>query len=368
MLRGSDCAFSWKWQRLKCPSPRSIRSGSSLAAYVLRQPAAVSVDAALELGSQPRQEARDRVERPLVLARARPWDAAQQPDRVGVARVVEDLLGPSLLDHAAGVEHADAVAHAQDHVEVMADEQHARVELLAHGGDEVEHLALDGRVEAGGGLVEDQQGGILGQRHGDHHALVHPARELVWIAAHDPGRVGDLHLLEHLPRPIAGLVVAHPLQGVDLGHLVADPNRRVKSGGRVLVDHGNPAHAQLAHLGVAHGQQVLARHPDAALAHPPVTGQVAQGRERGRGLAAAGLADEPVGLALCNAKAHAAQDLPPLAADAVLDLDVLELERVVGGHGRGAHRSKAPAIPSASRLTPTTRMAMASAGKSTGHQ
>ena len=54
--------------------------------------------------------------------------------------------------------------------------------------------------------------------------------------------------------------------------------------------------------------------------------------------------------------------------DAVLDLDVLELERVGGGYRGGGHRSNAFAIPSAIMFTPTTRMAMASAGNSTGHQ
>ena len=64
--------------------------------------------------------------------------------------------------------------------------------------DEIEHLGLDGRVEAGGGLVEDEERRVLGERHRDHDALLHPARELVRVAAHHAVRVGDLHLLEHL--------------------------------------------------------------------------------------------------------------------------------------------------------------------------
>ena len=35
------------------------------------------------------------------------------------------------------------------------------LELGAQPGDQIQHLALDGGVEAGGGLVEDQQRGSL---------------------------------------------------------------------------------------------------------------------------------------------------------------------------------------------------------------
>ena len=56
--------------------------------------------------------------------------------------------------------------------------------------DEVEHLGLDRRVEAGRGLVEDQERGVFRQRHRDHDPLLHAARELVWVAVHhrSPGR------------------------------------------------------------------------------------------------------------------------------------------------------------------------------------
>ena len=68
-----------------------------------------------------------------------------------------------VLDDAAGVQHTDPVAHAQDHVEVVADEQHARAELLAQRGDQIEHLRLDRGVETRRRLVEDQQRRILGR-------------------------------------------------------------------------------------------------------------------------------------------------------------------------------------------------------------
>ena len=57
-------------------------------------------------------------------------DAAQQPDGVRMARVVQDLERRPLLDELAGVQHPDAVAHPGDHAEVVADEQQRGAELL----------------------------------------------------------------------------------------------------------------------------------------------------------------------------------------------------------------------------------------------
>ena len=47
---------------------------------------------------------------------------------------------------------------------------------------QLEDLRLDGDVERGGRLVGDEQLRLAGQRHRDHHALAHAARELVRIA------------------------------------------------------------------------------------------------------------------------------------------------------------------------------------------
>ena len=183
------------------PAAEVVERRLLLRADLLREPAAVDEHAGRQVGAELRQEAGDRVQPLLVLAHAAARQAAQQADRVGVARVVEDVVDRALLDEPPRVEHADAVAHLRDHVEVVADEQDARAELLAQHRHEVEHLGLDRRVEPGGRLVEDQQRRVLGQRHRDDHALLHAARELVRVAAHHAVRVGDLHLARASPAP-----------------------------------------------------------------------------------------------------------------------------------------------------------------------
>ena len=44
---------------------------------------------------------------------------------------------------------------------------------------QLQNLRLNGDVERGGGLVGDQQGWLVGQRHGDHDALALPAGKFV---------------------------------------------------------------------------------------------------------------------------------------------------------------------------------------------
>ena len=68
---------------------------------------------------------------------------------------------------------------------------------------QLEHLRLDRDVERRRRLVGDQELGIAGERHGDHHALAHPAGELVRIGVDAARRVGDadeLEQLQHLAR------------------------------------------------------------------------------------------------------------------------------------------------------------------------
>ena len=52
-----------------------------------------------------------------------------------------------------------------------------RAQLL----DQVEHLGLDRRVEAGRRLVQHQQVGVGGERHREHHPLLLAAGQLVRV-------------------------------------------------------------------------------------------------------------------------------------------------------------------------------------------
>src|SRR5690606_3959891 len=105
-----------------------------------------------------------------------------QPPHRGVVAVGGQQRGVrAALDDAAMVQHQDLV-RMHHGGEAVGDDQGG-----AAAGDAVE-LGLDrlfgARVERRGGLVEDQDGGVLEQRAGDGHALLLAAGELEAALAH----------------------------------------------------------------------------------------------------------------------------------------------------------------------------------------
>ena len=108
-----------------------------------------------------------------------------------MARRAHDLFCRPFLQQPAGVEHPDAVAEPGDHPDVVADQQDRRVDLALQRLDQVEHLGLDGRVQRGRRLVQEEHLRIRRERHRDQHALLLPGRELVRVAAEDAGGIAD---------------------------------------------------------------------------------------------------------------------------------------------------------------------------------
>ena len=112
----------------------------------------------------------------------------------------EQLVGGALLHHLAGVHHGDAARHFGDHAHVVGDEHQRHAALLLQAAQQIEDLRLDRHVERRRRLVGDQQARIAGDRHRDHHALVHAARQLVRKVV-EPARGGrNADLLQQLDR------------------------------------------------------------------------------------------------------------------------------------------------------------------------
>ena len=191
--RGNVCARSWYQQRAVAVAEQARAPARRWAALVGER-TAVDEDAAGQLAPSCGRKPGIVSSRPWSFADAAARDAAEQADGVRVPRVLEHGLDGPLLDEPARVEDADAVTHLRDRAEVVADEEHRGIELRLELGDEVEDLGLDRRVEAGRRLVEDQERGILGERHRDHDPLLHAARELMRVAPHHGAHVRDLHL------------------------------------------------------------------------------------------------------------------------------------------------------------------------------
>ena len=72
----------------------------------------------------------------LLSARER-GQRAQQPPRIGVARVAEDILRCAGLDDLARVHHGHAVGDARDDAEVVRDKHRRRAELSLHVAQQI---------------------------------------------------------------------------------------------------------------------------------------------------------------------------------------------------------------------------------------
>ena len=98
------------------------------------------------------------------------------------------------------VHHVHAFAHARDDAEVVRDQDQRRVLLGDELAQQIEDLRLDGDVERSRRLVGDQQLRLAGQRHRDHRALAHAARELVRVVLETGLRARDADTVQRLGR------------------------------------------------------------------------------------------------------------------------------------------------------------------------
>jgi len=98
---------------------------------------------------------------------------------VRVKGLCENLLRPTDLDYLPRVHDCDAVRDVIHHAQVVRDEQVGKAELSLQFHEEIQDLSLDGYVERGCRLVEDDH--VRVQRQGTCNAdsLSLSARELV---------------------------------------------------------------------------------------------------------------------------------------------------------------------------------------------
>ena len=157
---------------------------------------------------------------------------------IGACRPGQHLAARPALDDGAVAHHVDSVGDAPNEPEIVADEHERRAEAAAQCVDELENLRLDRDVESGRRFVGDDQARIVGDRHGDHHALALSAGEFVRIGAKPARPPGETHVVEKLRRAPAGLRAAQSaVRDHRLGDLGADRIERVEGRHRFLKDH-----------------------------------------------------------------------------------------------------------------------------------
>ena len=133
--------------------------------------------------------------------------------------------------------------------------------------DHLEDLGLHGDVECRGRLVGDQHIGVVGDRHGDHHALAHATRELVRVLRGAGPRLRDADDVEQLDRAVPRRRLRHVAVAAD--HLGRPDDRSCASGSAPTADPGRSSRCA-CRVGarmcrVAHADQLLAVHLDRSL-------------------------------------------------------------------------------------------------------
>ena len=126
--------------------------------------------------------------------------------------------------------------------------------------EQLEDLRLDRHVERGRRLVGDEQRGLAGERHRDHHALPHAAGELVRVGVDAGLRRRDADELQHLDRALARLAARLLLVQADgLDDLRAHRVDGVEARHRLLEDHRDLVAADVLHLALGEAEEVAAR-------------------------------------------------------------------------------------------------------------
>ena len=122
----------------------------------------------------------------------------------------------------------------------MGDEDEPHAEAVTQIGHETQDLGLNGDIESGRRLIGDEEIGVVGDRHGDHHPLALTARQFVRIGSHPAFGKGYAHELQEVERALVRRIARDVLVMNDrLDDLAADRVERIERGHRLLEDHGD---------------------------------------------------------------------------------------------------------------------------------
>src|SRR5690606_29810185 len=231
----------------------------------------------------------------------------------------------------------------------------------------VEDLRLDGHVERGSRLVRDQQPRVAGDRHGDHHPLVHAARKLVRKGLEAALRCRDADLAQKLDRAAAAVGAAAALVHFERFHdLETDGEGGGETRDRLLEHHRDVLADDAPPLGGSHGEKIppLEGHSVGGDAAGP--GDQAHERQQRDALAGPGLADDAEHLARLDGEVEAVDGAKEAACRLELDGQIADFDQ--RRHQRFSFGSRASRNPSPARLKARTVIRMASPGKVTTHQ
>ena len=114
------------------------------------------------------------------------------------------------LDDLACIHHDDFVRRFGHQRQVMRNQDQRHIFLLLQLQQQFDDLRLNGHVQRRRRFIRNQQFWPTGNRHRDHHALAHPARELVRVDVQTRCRVRNTHLIQQIDRAGDGFSYYRP--------------------------------------------------------------------------------------------------------------------------------------------------------------
>ena len=108
-------------------------------------------------------------------------DRAQQPFRILMLRIIENIVRRAVFDNLAGVHDGDLVAHIGNDAQIVCDHDDRHADLVLQIHHQFEDLRLDRHIERGGRFIRDEQLRFAGKGDGDHHPLAHTAGKLMRV-------------------------------------------------------------------------------------------------------------------------------------------------------------------------------------------
>ena len=147
-----------------------------------------------------------------------------------VGRPMQHLIHGAGFHERAFGHHADAMGDSLHHGQVVRNQQDRQIQAPLQIAQQPQDLHLNGDIQRGRRLIGDEQRGPCGQRHGQTHALLHPARELMRIRPEALRGHRDADLLQPLDSQSSRFLVAHRcMPGNGLQQLRADRHDRVEA-------------------------------------------------------------------------------------------------------------------------------------------
>ena len=283
-----------------------------------------------------------------------------------MARRVEQPVRRLLFHHLPGIHHLHPSSGFGDHAHIMGNQHkpHAVLALQVH--QQIQNLFLDRHVQRCRRLIGNQQARLAGNRHRNHHPLVHPAGHLVRKIPRPARRIGNAHLFQQLDHPVLHPLLRHRMMRPQrLGDLPAHRIARVERGHRLLKNHRHVFAHQLAPLAWRNTEQIRAikaQHIGRHLARPA---DQPHRREHGHRLARSAFADHAQYLTSLDRHVHAIHRAETPTGGGELDRQIANFEQ---GHQRFNFGSSASRSPSPNRLNASTVIRMANPGKASTHQ